>query len=107
MAANRDPNREHHRSTFPFFEIQAILLHEWDPLSVGDNPHLAGEYDSYIPSLRRLLENAPTMEALADLLVRAEIDLLGMEWPANERGATSEQRVRAARALMALAPAKP
>jgi hypothetical protein len=33
-------------------EIRAILLGLWDPLSIGDNPHLSDEYDAYIPMNR-------------------------------------------------------
>ena len=36
--------------------IRAILLNDWDPLIVGDNPHLSDEYDDYIPAIVKLLE---------------------------------------------------
>jgi hypothetical protein len=38
-------------------KVRQVLLADWDPLGVGDNPNLSDEYDSYIPeiilSLRR------------------------------------------------------
>lgn len=36
--------------------LRAILLRDWDPLSIGENPHLADEYDSYIPGLLDLID---------------------------------------------------
>jgi hypothetical protein len=89
------------RSARAFFEIRAILLREWDPLSVGDNPHLADEYDSYIPTLYRLLENAPTVERIAAVLERIEKDFFGADTSANVPNSSAEPRIRAARALVA------
>ncbi len=40
-----------------FYKIRAILLRDWDPLNVGDNPHLEDEYDAYIPELLREATN--------------------------------------------------
>jgi hypothetical protein len=37
-------------------EIRTILLKDWDPLGVGENPNLANEYDDYIPGILRLLD---------------------------------------------------
>ncbi|MGB6176653.1 MAG: hypothetical protein WBF43_10045 [Methylocella sp.] len=44
--------------------IRTILLKEWDPLIVGDNPHLSDEYDDLIPSIVGLVENHCTLEQL-------------------------------------------
>jgi hypothetical protein len=34
----------------PTQSIRTILLKDWDPLIVGDNPHLSDENDDLIPS---------------------------------------------------------
>lgn len=44
--------------------IRMILLRDWDPLIVGDNPNLSDEYDDLIPSIIGLLENCSTVEQL-------------------------------------------
>jgi len=52
--------------------VRTVLLKEWDPLGVGDNPNLADEYDPYIPGILRLLDNYCTVGEL-------ERHLLGIE----------------------------
>lgn len=37
--------------------IRTILLSDWDPLVVGDNPNLTDEYDDYLPGALRLIES--------------------------------------------------
>ena len=49
-------------------EVRSVLLRDWDPLGVGDNPNLAAEYDSYIPELLRLLRAGASAEAIAEYL---------------------------------------
>jgi hypothetical protein len=45
-------------------EIRAILLKDWDPLGIGDNPNLADEYEHYIPAILRLFDTHGTVEEL-------------------------------------------
>jgi len=44
--------------------IRAILLNDWDPLIVGDNPHLSNEYDDFIAVIVQLLESHCTAEQM-------------------------------------------
>jgi hypothetical protein len=44
--------------------VRTILLEDWDPLIVGDNPHLSDEYDDLIPSIVGLVGNQCTVEQL-------------------------------------------
>jgi hypothetical protein len=37
--------------------VRAILLHEWDPLSIRTNRSLAAENDDYMPGVLRLIES--------------------------------------------------
>jgi len=53
-------------------QVRTVLLKEWDPLGVGDNPNLADEYDAYIPGILHLLEDHRTVGEL-------ERHLLGIE----------------------------
>lgn len=48
--------------------IRLILLRDWDPLIIGDNPHLSDEYDDIIPSIVRLLRHNVTPEQLESYL---------------------------------------
>jgi hypothetical protein len=35
--------------------VKDILFHEWDPIGVNDSPRAGNEYDSYAPTLCRLI----------------------------------------------------
>lgn len=48
----------------PTQSIRTILLKDWDPLIVGDNPHLSDEHDDLIPSIVGLVGNHCTVEQL-------------------------------------------
>jgi hypothetical protein len=52
--------------------IRAILLKDWDPLGVGDNPHLSDEYDAYIAGILRLLDTHCTVDQLERYLLDIE-----------------------------------
>jgi hypothetical protein len=73
-------------------KVKAIVLKEWDPLDVGDNPHLSDEYDAYLPELIRLLKAGCTSHEVAEHLKAIE-DKLGVTLP-------SERRKRAAALLV-------
>jgi hypothetical protein len=78
-------------------QIRAILLREWDPLDVRDNPNLSDEYDAYLAKVAELIRNGSTASEIADHLKRIE-ESLGSSPP-------SERRTRAAVALEHLARA--
>jgi hypothetical protein len=52
--------------------IRQILLKDWDPLSVGENPHLSDEYDDYIQGVLRLLDSHCNAEQLERYFVDIE-----------------------------------
>jgi hypothetical protein len=52
--------------------VRAILLRDWDPLSVGENPNLTDEYDAYIPGLLRLIDQGCACEQLERYLLDIE-----------------------------------
>lgn len=57
--------------------IRKILLQDWDPLGVGDNPNLSDEYDSFIPIIYKMLNSKCTNDQLVALLLSIENDFLG------------------------------
>ncbi|HTV34777.1 MAG TPA: hypothetical protein VME69_17070 [Methylocella sp.] len=74
--------------------VREILLMDWDPLIVGDNPHLTDEYDDLIPDILHLLDAQCTAKQLAQHL--ASID-------ARWGGQPSWQNIeRAVRELLAI-----
>jgi hypothetical protein len=70
--------------------LRGILLTEWDPLCVGDNPNLADEYDRYIPVLLSLLQQNAEQAAISRILQKIEQDEFGMQTPSPgiEKAAT-------------------
>jgi hypothetical protein len=75
--------------------VRQILLTQWDPCSVGDNPKLADEYDSYARGIADvLLLSSPSASSLTAILEDAESEL-GVALPA-------EQRLRIAHRLLSL-----
>lgn len=60
-------------------KIRTVLLRDWDPLGIGENPCLRDEYDSYLPELLRIL-NAPSVsrEAIMAYLKAVETDQMGL-----------------------------
>lgn len=69
-------------------DVRMILLREWDPLDVGDNPNLANEYDNYLPELLKFLKDGRSSHEIADYLQGIE-DRLGITPPSERRHKTS------------------
>lgn len=57
--------------------IRKILLQDWDPLGVGDNPSLADEYDDFIPAICEILNSKCTRDQLVTFLLDIEEKLMG------------------------------
>jgi hypothetical protein len=52
--------------------VRRVLLDQWDPLYVGDNPKLADEYDNYLSTIVKALDERAGVEHLAHLLADIE-----------------------------------
>ena len=61
-----------------FRAIQAILIHEWDPICHGDGLIPQDEYDSYIPAIYRLVVEGVDDLILAQHLEHLETDVMGI-----------------------------
>ena len=57
--------------------VRFILVHDWDPIGIGDNPNLADEYDNYIGSIITLLRQNTPVETLASFLEKIEKTKMG------------------------------
>jgi hypothetical protein len=55
-----------------------VLLRDWDPIGVQDEPAAQDEYDSYIGGVYHLLVSGATEQQLADHLWRIEKDTIGL-----------------------------
>ncbi len=45
-------------------DIRTVLLRDWDPLGVGNNPKLSDEYDSCIPVIYRMIQAGTTVQEI-------------------------------------------
>ena len=55
-----------------------ILIHEWDPIGVGDDPIAQDEYDMYIPGALRMIIDGRSEQEIADYLDRIETNNMGL-----------------------------
>ena len=58
-------------------QIRSVLMHEWDPIGVKDEPMAADEYDGYIGGIYELLKNRAATKKIADHLREIEICRMG------------------------------
>src|SRR5688572_22245321 len=75
IAMNKQRAREIQES------IRQVLLHDWDPIEVADEPLAQSEYDSYVGGVYRLLTSGASERAIADLLWRIETEGMGLSSP--------------------------
>jgi hypothetical protein len=55
--------------------IRKILFEVWDPLEVGSNPNLSGEYDSFVGEILLKVKARCPASVLEDHLAKLEKDL--------------------------------
>jgi len=66
-------------------QIRLILLHEWDPIGVQDEPSAQDEYDSYVGGVYRLLTDGASPEMVAEHLARIEGERMGLPSSVDRR----------------------
>jgi hypothetical protein len=59
--------------------ISDLLQRHWDPIGVGNNPAVKGEYDAYVAGVYRLIVEGASARQLAEHLGRVETEQLGFK----------------------------
>ncbi len=57
--------------------IGEILLRNWDPVGVKDEPRAQDEYDAYVGGVYRLIASGATARQIAEHLAHLEAEQLG------------------------------
>lgn len=78
--------------------IDRILLTEWDPIGVGDEPLARGEYTTYAYGVYTLVAGGADHESVVAHLCRIEAEYMGMRNPPS----FEQHRARAAIQILAL-----
>lgn len=73
MTSKEERAREIQRS------IGEVLLRDWDPVGVRDEPKAQGEYDAYVGGVYKLIAAGATARELAEHLGRVEAEHLGLK----------------------------
>jgi len=68
----RDRAKQYHDA------IHRILLHEWDPIGIADEPETQDEYDNYIPQIHGMLLRREPKQKLFDHLWTLETERIGL-----------------------------
>ena len=76
-------------------QIREILLRDWDPIGVRDEPRARDEYDSYIGGVYRLLASGAAPQSVAEHLAHVEAEQMGL-------GVSADKLVDVATKLCAL-----
>jgi hypothetical protein len=72
MGERLDRARQYHQA------IRQILLREWDPIGVADEPSAQDEYDSYIHEIHGMLIRHEPRHRLVDHLWWIETEHMGL-----------------------------
>ena len=64
--------------------IRNVLLRDWDPIRVQDEPQAQDEYDSYVGGVYRLIASGASPRVLAEHLARIERDAMGFGTSAEQ-----------------------
>lgn len=75
MNVNRTLDKE--RAHRVKIEIRAVLMQQWDPIGVKDEPMAADEYDGYIGAIYELLKRRASSKEISDHLRDIEIKRMG------------------------------
>jgi hypothetical protein len=77
-------------------QVGRILLEQWDPIGVADEPMATDEYEGYVYGVLRLLLDSAPASAIANHLAKVERERMGMH------GVSSSHHLAVANALRAL-----
>jgi hypothetical protein len=74
--------------------IRHILLKDWDPLRVSDNPYLHDEYDRYIADIAHLLDRHCTVGDMEQHLAWIEIEEMSLTELTSGISQTAENLIK-------------
>lgn len=60
------------------YAVRVVLMRDWDPCGIDDVPECADEYDSYIPTVCRLLLDGCSVVDVANYLFWVESERIGL-----------------------------
>src|SRR5436309_3180438 len=73
-------------------QIAAILLHDWDPIGVADEPQARDEYDSYVGGVYRLLASGGSLAHIEAHLRDIEVRMIGGDKTTREAAVARANR---------------
>jgi hypothetical protein len=74
----KSPGRTASRALEIYDSIRTVLVRDWDPISIANEPDLWDEYDAYIAPVYRILVGTRSESDLIKCLQRIERDELGV-----------------------------
>lgn len=74
-----------------FAEVDAILLEDWDPIGINDEPEARDEYTTYVPGIINLLIADRSRKKLSAYLEELESDWMGVRVPSERRVAVAKK----------------
>jgi hypothetical protein len=80
-----------------FDAVRLILMRDWDPIGINDEPDAQDEYDAYIQPLLRLVREGVSSSVLSDRLLQIETDEMGLPGD-RERALRVAEKLKAIRA---------
>jgi hypothetical protein len=73
--------------------VREILLHEWDPIGVAENPECRDEYDRYARTVCRYLREGVDAFKLGAYLAQVQAVAMGLSRVDEERDRAVVQRL--------------
>lgn len=71
--------------------IHKALIEEWDPIGVGDVPEAQDEYDSYIPTIYKMLISRQSKHEVFEYLWWLEVEHMGLNGDRQRTEAFAER----------------
>jgi hypothetical protein len=79
MNEQSEPAQRYRNLAKRYYEaIHHVLLHEWDPIGVADEPAAVDEYDGYIPKQHGMLIRHEPRSRLVEHLWWVETECMGL-----------------------------
>lgn len=76
---------------FAFEKIRLVLVKEWDPLSIANEPFAQDEYNNYIPTIFRLLDEGADENKLTKHLEQLTTVSMGLSSRADHNIAVARR----------------